>query len=141
MINFKIWIENKEEDLIIFLDLDETLVSTHKIPLLNNPEEIKALGGVLINNSYASFLRPHAIDFVNNLKAVAKVCIITAGGSLFQKKVIKALGIPIDENDIFNLLYPPFAVRTQIQKRSQIILLKEVGRMMRSNFNDSFAKL
>jgi len=103
MINFKTWIENKEENPIIFLDLDETLVSTNKVPPFKNPEEIKALSGVLITNSYASFLRPHAIDFVNNLKAIAKVCIITAGGSVFQKKVIKALGIPIDENNIFGI--------------------------------------
>ena len=100
--NFKTWIENKEEEPIIFLDLDETLVSTQQVPFDENyEEEMIKFGGVLIEESYISFLRPHAIDFVNNLKAVAKVCIMTAGGSVFQKKVIKALNIPIDENDVF----------------------------------------
>jgi len=99
--NFKTWIENKEEP-IIFLDLDETLISTQKVSFNEKyEEEMEKLGGVRIEESYISFLRPHAIDFVSNLKSVAKVCIMTAGGSVFQRKVIKALNIPIDENDVF----------------------------------------
>ncbi len=46
-----------------------------------------------------------------------------------------------DDNDIFNLLYPPQAVRTSVQKRTQISLLKEVNRMVRSKFNEHFDKL
>ena len=46
-----------------------------------------------------------------------------------------------DDNDIFNLLYPPQAVRTSVQKRTQICLLKEVNRMVRSKFNKHFEKL
>jgi hypothetical protein len=47
----------------------------------------------------------------------------------------------IDDKNIFNLLYAPQTVRTQIQKRTQIILLKEVVRMIRTKFNDHFEKL
>ena len=46
-----------------------------------------------------------------------------------------------DDNDIFNLLYPPQSVRTSVQKRTQICLLKEVNRMVRSKFNEHFEKL
>lgn len=128
MINFKTWIENKEESPIIFLDLDETLVSTHKVPTLKSPEEIKTLGGVLINNSHASFLRPHAINFVINLKEIAKVCIITAGGSVFQKKVIKALGIPINENDIFGIEDYEFLApeKNELPKSKKSILVDDL---------------
>jgi len=86
--NFKLWFENSESNPIIFLDLDETLVSTLGMP--SNPknlEEMKNLGGVPVNQSHVSFLRPHAIEFVNNLKAIAKVCILTAGRKKFQKNV------------------------------------------------------
>lgn len=100
--NFKLWFENSDSNPIIFLDLDETLVSTLGMPSnLKNLEEMKALGGVPVNQSHVSFLRPHAIEFVNNLKAIAKVCILTAGGKKFQKNVVKALDIPIDEHDVF----------------------------------------
>jgi hypothetical protein len=128
MINFKTWIENKEENPIIFLDLDETLVSTNKVQLFKNLEEIKTLGGVLITNSHASFLRSHAINFVNNLKAIAKVCIITAGGSVFQKKVIKALGIPIDENDIFGIEEYEFLApeKNKLPKSKKSILVDDL---------------
>jgi len=47
----------------------------------------------------------------------------------------------VDDNDVFNLLYPPQSVRTQTQKRTQIILLKEVARIARSKFNVHFDKL
>lgn len=102
--NFKLWFENSESNPIIFLDLDETLVSTQKIPPNpKNLEEMKNLGGVPVNQSHVSFLRPHAIEFVNNLKAIAKVYILTAGGREFQKNVVKALNIPIDEHDVFGV--------------------------------------
>lgn len=44
----------------------------------------------------------------------------------------------IDENNILNLLYPPEAVRTAVQKRIQITLLKEVIRIIRKKFNERF---
>lgn len=47
----------------------------------------------------------------------------------------------VDDNDVINLLYPPQCVRTQTQKRMQIILLKEVGRLIRAKFNVHFDKL
>ena len=47
----------------------------------------------------------------------------------------------MDENSIFNLLYAPEAVRTQAQKRTQIILLTEVARLLRANFNSFFEEL
>jgi len=47
----------------------------------------------------------------------------------------------IDENNILNLLYPPHAVRTQVQKRTQIVLLKEVVRQLRMRFNEKFTQL
>lgn len=100
--NFKQWLENSEESTVVFLDLDETLVSTHKLP--SNPKNadlMRSIGGVQIQDSYISFLRPHAIDFVNNLKSIARVCIITAGSGSFQKNVIHALKIPINDSDIF----------------------------------------
>jgi hypothetical protein len=47
----------------------------------------------------------------------------------------------IDFKNIFNLLYPPQAVRTQVQKRTQIMLLKEVCKQVRGFFNKKFEKL
>jgi WD40 repeat protein len=47
----------------------------------------------------------------------------------------------IDDNNILNLLYPPQAVRTQVQKRTQIILLKEIVRQLRTKFNEKFTQL
>lgn len=47
----------------------------------------------------------------------------------------------VDFSNVFNLLYPPQAVRSQIQKRTQITLLKEVCRKMRMVFNDKFEAL
>jgi WD40 repeat protein len=46
-----------------------------------------------------------------------------------------------DESDVFNLLYPPQAVRTIVQKKTQIALLQEIQRIIRSKFNDHFEKL
>jgi len=46
-----------------------------------------------------------------------------------------------DEKNILNMLYPPQCVRTQVQKRTQLVLMKEVVRMMRSKFNDEFESL
>ena len=47
----------------------------------------------------------------------------------------------LDESDIFNLLYPPQSCRTQVQKRTQILLLKEVSRIVCIKFNTHFEKL
>jgi WD40 repeat protein len=47
----------------------------------------------------------------------------------------------LDENNVLNLLYPPQAVRSQAQKRTQILLLKEVIRQVRVKFNEQFEKL
>lgn len=44
----------------------------------------------------------------------------------------------IDLKNIFNLIYAPQLVRTPVQKRAQIILLKEVLRRVKSNFNKHF---
>ena len=44
----------------------------------------------------------------------------------------------IDVRNIFNLIYAPQTVRTPVQKRTQIILLKEVLRKSKSNFNKHF---
>ena len=46
-----------------------------------------------------------------------------------------------DDTNVFNLLYPPTAVRTHIQKRYQIIFMKEVARLIRLKFNEHFDKL
>ena len=104
MKNFKLWLENAEKYPIIFLDLDETLVSTLKMPSnIKNADEMISLGGIPVNNSYITFLRPHAIGFINKMKSIAKTCIITAGGKAFQTKVIKTLNIPIDDHNIFGI--------------------------------------
>eukprot|EP00595_Chromulina_sp_UTEXLB2642_P002167 CAMPEP_0196768050 /NCGR_PEP_ID=MMETSP1095-20130614/42279_1 /TAXON_ID=96789 ORGANISM="Chromulina nebulosa, Strain UTEXLB2642" /NCGR_SAMPLE_ID=MMETSP1095 /ASSEMBLY_ACC=CAM_ASM_000446 /LENGTH=693 /DNA_ID=CAMNT_0042137087 /DNA_START=2810 /DNA_END=4888 /DNA_ORIENTATION=+ len=42
---------------------------------------------------------------------------------------------------VFDLLYTPLAIRTQIQKRIQIYLLKEVDREIRKSFNIKFDEL
>ena len=47
----------------------------------------------------------------------------------------------IDEGNVLNLLYPPQAVRSQVQKRMQIVLLREVIRQIRLKFNEQFEKL
>ena len=47
----------------------------------------------------------------------------------------------IDEANLFNLLYPPQAIRTEAQKRTQIILLTEISRLLRANFNKFFEEL
>lgn len=47
----------------------------------------------------------------------------------------------IDLNNVLNLLYPPQAVRTQVQKRTQIVLLKEVTRLIKLKFNEQLEKL
>merc|ERR1712000_467616 len=46
-----------------------------------------------------------------------------------------------DENNVFNLLYPPQAARTQVQKRNQILLLKDILRTIKQKFNKHFDKL
>ena len=47
----------------------------------------------------------------------------------------------MDECNVFNLLYTPSAIRTQIQKRTQIVLLTEIARLLRANFNSFFEKV
>ncbi len=47
----------------------------------------------------------------------------------------------IDENNVMNLLYPPQAVRSQVQKRTQIVLLKEIVRQLKLKFNEQLEKL
>lgn len=47
----------------------------------------------------------------------------------------------IDESSVFNLLYTPGAIRTQVQKRTQIVLLTEIARLLRANFNSFFEKI
>lgn len=47
----------------------------------------------------------------------------------------------IDYKNIFNLLYAPQTVRTQIQKRNQILFLKEIIRLIKINFNKLFDKI
>ena len=47
----------------------------------------------------------------------------------------------MDEYNIFNLLYAPETVRTQTQKRTQIVFLLEVARLLRANFNQFFEEL
>lgn len=47
----------------------------------------------------------------------------------------------MDESNIFNLLYAPQTVRTQTQKRTQILLLSEIARLLRANFNTFFEEL
>ena len=47
----------------------------------------------------------------------------------------------MDESNIFNLLYAPQTVRTQTQKRTQILLLSEIARLLRANFNSFFEEL
>ena len=47
----------------------------------------------------------------------------------------------VDYKDIFTLLYPPSAIRTEVQKRTQIVLLKEVVRLIKKKFNDRWKKL
>ena len=47
----------------------------------------------------------------------------------------------IDTKNVLNLLYPPQTVRTPMQKRAQILFLKEVLRIVKSNFNKHFDKI
>jgi hypothetical protein len=47
----------------------------------------------------------------------------------------------VDESSIFSLLLPPMSVRTVVQKRNQIMLLKEYCRQIKMKFNFAFDKL
>jgi WD40 repeat protein len=47
----------------------------------------------------------------------------------------------IDESDVFNLLYPPVCLRTQVQKRNQNVLLREVVQSVKIKFNSYFEAL
>ena len=47
----------------------------------------------------------------------------------------------IDTKNVLNLLYPPQTVRTPVQKRAQILFLKEVLRIVKTNFNKHFDKI
>lgn len=102
--NFKLWLEGSGGPPVVFLDLDGTLVSTHRTPPNpRNADLMRSLGGVPVRGSHISFLRPHAVEFVNKLKSVARVCVITAGSGGFQRDVVRALGIPVDGPDVFGL--------------------------------------
>ena len=46
-----------------------------------------------------------------------------------------------DDGDVFNLIYPPQSVRTTVQKRNQIVFLKEINRLVRAKYNEHFEKL
>lgn len=62
------------------------------------------------------------------------------GGSLYAEST-KEVERDFDENNVFNLLYPPQAARTQVQKRNQILLLKDILRTIKQKFNKHFDKL
>jgi len=102
---FKLWLENAENKPNIFLDLDETLVKTTFVPtsMLEDKElveKINHLGGK-IGSDFVTFLRPHAKEFIKELKSFANVFILTNGKRKFQKNIIKLLEIPIKEKNIF----------------------------------------
>ena len=49
--------------------------------------------------------------------------------------------VTVDENSLLKLLYHPLAVSTDPQRKSQIVLLKELSRMIAIDFNKHFEKL
>lgn len=100
MKNFKLWFENLEKKPSVFLDLDETLVKTRIVsPNEKTMPEDKVFK--YDSDSYATTLRPHAVNFINELKQKADVYIFTHGKQKFQEKVIKLHNLSIDKNHIF----------------------------------------
>lgn len=126
---FKTWLEEDEKGFI-FVDLDETLVLTRYLINANNtlfsreqrlsgeyPRDPKTLaklhsenGGTVIkinqseddwaNNWFVTYRRPGAIEFIESIKPLTQVFILTSGGKPFQTNVIKIHKIPIAENQI-----------------------------------------
>eukprot|EP01039_Chlorochromonas_danica_P000926 gene926-1008_t len=47
----------------------------------------------------------------------------------------------VDENELLNLVYAPQTVRSIVQKRNQILFLKEVVQRVKERFNEAFSKL
>ena len=47
----------------------------------------------------------------------------------------------VDENHSLHLLYPPLAIRSDVQKRTQIVLLNDVLHSIKTKFNEYFMKL
>lgn len=52
-----------------------------------------------------------------------------------QQEFLLELDSQFDENNLLNLLYPPQATRSIVQKRNQIIFLQEVIRRLQAQFN------
>ena len=130
--NFKQWLENREEKLKVFLDLDETLVNTVRFQFngerlqFNDIEEMEKLGGKIIGD-YISFLRPHTIDFIKELQKKLEVYILTSGKKDFQKQIIKIHNIPINDSNIFTRedYYDKGSEENNIPKFSNSILVDD----------------
>lgn len=75
--------------LNIFLDLDETLVLSHRIATYQpvkpeyNPIQFDDRG-----TPWVTYLRPGALEFVKACAEIAPTFILTAGNSDFQKRVV-----------------------------------------------------
>lgn len=120
--NFQIWLEQKEKP-IIFVDLDETLLSTVYLQnaggWIKDKEEYykisntlnywKQRGEKIIKQGKDTFLtrmRPHADTFLNKLKKLGEVYVLTSGRTEFQQKVAKLHGfdVPVIGKDKYNLV-------------------------------------
>lgn len=96
---FREFFESKEKPHF-FVDFDETLVSTmpQKTAKENDLESFK------FNHKgidYVSFLRPFAREFINELKQLGNIHILTAGGRNFQLNIHRAFELPIREKDFY----------------------------------------
>ena len=108
--SFKKFLETIDQKQTFFVDFDETLVSTNKInnfdEELNDLLEDENVSKYIFNHkgqNMVSFLRPHAIEFLTELKKLGKVYILTAADKEFQLPIKNYFKIPINDNDVFGI--------------------------------------
>jgi hypothetical protein len=107
-LTFKKYFETTHEKPSFFVDFDETLVSTNKNKdfdknlqeLINDPNIKKYLFNHQ-GQEMVSFLRPYAIEFVNELKKLGNVFILTYGNKDYQLPIKNYFHVPIDDDDVF----------------------------------------
>jgi hypothetical protein len=105
---FKQFFEMISNNPAFFVDFDETLVSSNRVNKFN--DELQELIDDQDVNKYlfedrgqnwVSFLRPHAIEFLNELKKLGNVYILTAGAKEFQLPIKKYFHMPISDDHVF----------------------------------------
>ncbi|MBZ0184908.1 MAG: hypothetical protein K8F91_01560 [Candidatus Obscuribacterales bacterium] len=105
-----------EEETVIFVDIDLTLVNTrlHKMFQLSSPENSVAFWYRMQRCSTVA--RPSAVNFLQTIKQQYSVKCLTLGYSKFQSKVLTALSLDDHVGEIYgpdnfeNLTVPRFWV-------------------------------